>query len=126
MVGVILVLLAEAHEWAEAHWVTVRRRAFEPQSAPDAELPMVSVYVPAYNGSTPEMVMETLDALARLDCPRYEVLVIDNNTRDPAVWQPAGSPHCRKLGARFRFFHVDPLAGFKAGAPQLRPGPHRV
>ncbi len=31
MVGVILVLLAEAHEWAEAHWVTVRRRAFEPQ-----------------------------------------------------------------------------------------------
>ena len=114
MVGVILVLLAEAHEWAEAHWVTVRRRAFEPQSAPDAELPMVSVHVPAYN-EPPEMVMETLDALARLDYPRYEVLVIDNNTRDPAVWQPAEA-HCRKLGARFRFFHVDPLAGFKAGA----------
>jgi cellulose synthase/poly-beta-1,6-N-acetylglucosamine synthase-like glycosyltransferase len=114
MVGVILVLLAEAHEWAEAHWVTVRRRAFEPQSALDAELPMVSVHVPAYN-EPPEMVMETLDALARLDYPRYEVLVIDNNTRDPAIWQPVEA-HCRKLGARFRFFHVDPLAGFKAGA----------
>ena len=114
MVGVILVLLAEAHEWAEAHWVTVRRRAFEPQSAPDAELPLVSVHVPTYN-EPPEMVMETLDALARLDYPRYEVLVIDNNTQDPAAWQPVEA-HCRRLGARFRFFHVDPLAGFKAGA----------
>ena len=26
MLGVMLVLLAEAHEWAEAHWVTYRRR----------------------------------------------------------------------------------------------------
>ena len=114
MIGVILVLLTEAHEWAEAHWVTVRRRAFEPLAAPEAELPMVSVHVPAYN-EPPEMVMETLDALARLDYPRFEVLVIDNNTKDEAVWRPVEA-HCRKLGARFRFFHVEPLAGFKAGA----------
>ena len=26
MLGVLLVLLAEAHEWAEAHWVSYRRR----------------------------------------------------------------------------------------------------
>ncbi|HEV2111976.1 MAG TPA: glycosyltransferase, partial [Gammaproteobacteria bacterium] len=114
MVGVILVLLTEAHEWAEAHWVTVRRRAFEPLAAADADLPMVSVHLPAYN-EPPEMVMETLDALARLDYPRFEVLVMDNNTPDEAVWRPVEA-HCRKLGARFRFFHVAPLAGFKAGA----------
>ena len=114
MIGVILVLLTEAHEWAEAQWVTVRRRAFEPVTAADVDLPVVSVHVPAYN-EPPEMVMETLDALARLDYPRFEVLVIDNNTADEAVWKPVEA-HCAKLGPRFRFFHVAPLEGFKAGA----------
>jgi len=75
---------------------------------------MVSVHVPAYN-EPPDMMIETLDALAGLDYPHYEVLVIDNNTKDPAVWQPVRE-HCARLGDRFRFFHVDPLAGFKAGA----------
>jgi len=70
--------------------------------------------VPAYN-EPPAMLIETLDALARLDYPEFEVLVIDNNTRDEAVWRPVEA-HCAALGARFRFFHVAPLAGFKAGA----------
>jgi cellulose synthase/poly-beta-1,6-N-acetylglucosamine synthase-like glycosyltransferase len=61
------------------------------------------------------MMIETLDALAALDYPRYEVLVIDNNTKDPAVWQPVEA-HCARLGPRFRFFHKSPLAGYKAGA----------
>jgi cellulose synthase/poly-beta-1,6-N-acetylglucosamine synthase-like glycosyltransferase len=43
------------------------------------------------------------------------VLVIDNNTREEAVWRPLEA-HCAQLGERFRFFHVAPLAGFKAGA----------
>ena len=114
MSGVILVLLAEAHEWAEAHWVTARRRVFQPTAAPDAALPLVSVHVPAYN-EPPGMLMHTLDALAALDYPHYEVLVIDNNTRDEAVWRPVEA-HCARLGPHFRFFHVAPLAGFKAGA----------
>ncbi|MBF0159564.1 MAG: glycosyltransferase [Magnetococcales bacterium] len=114
MVGVLLVLFAEAHEWAEAVWVSARRRAFKPPVMTDDQLPMVSIHVPAYN-EPPDMMAETLNALAKLDYPRFEVLVIDNNTKDPAVWQPL-EQHCRRLGARFRFFHVDPLAGFKAGA----------
>jgi len=61
------------------------------------------------------MLIETLEALARLDYPDFEVLVIDNNTRDEHVWRPVEA-HCAQLGARFRFFHVAPLAGFKAGA----------
>jgi cellulose synthase/poly-beta-1,6-N-acetylglucosamine synthase-like glycosyltransferase len=75
---------------------------------------MVSVHVPAYN-EPPDMMIETLDALAALDYPRFEVLVIDNNTKDPAVWRPVEA-HCERLGPRFRFFHQDPLAGYKAGA----------
>jgi cellulose synthase/poly-beta-1,6-N-acetylglucosamine synthase-like glycosyltransferase len=114
MLGVILVLLAEAHEWAEAHWVNYRRRLGTPVLANGEPEPKVSIHVPAYN-EPPEMVIETLDALARLDYSNYEVLVIDNNTRDENVWRPVEA-HCARLGARFRFFHVAPLQGFKAGA----------
>jgi cellulose synthase/poly-beta-1,6-N-acetylglucosamine synthase-like glycosyltransferase len=61
------------------------------------------------------MLKQTLAALARLDYPDLEVLVIDNNTKDPAVWEPVRE-YCALLGPRFRFFHVAPLAGFKGGA----------
>ncbi len=114
MLGVMLVLLAEAHEWAEAHWVEYRRRLGAPLMSSGARSPRVSIHVPAYN-EPPAMLIETLDALARLDYPDFEVLVIDNNTRDEAVWRPVEA-HCAQLGPRFRFFHVAPLAGFKAGA----------
>jgi exo-beta-1,3-glucanase (GH17 family)/cellulose synthase/poly-beta-1,6-N-acetylglucosamine synthase-like glycosyltransferase len=114
MLGVILVLLAEAHEWAEAHWVTSRRRLTPPVAPNTDPQPKVSIHVPAYN-EPPQMVMETLDALARLNYSNFEVLVIDNNTKDEKVWRPVEA-HCRRLGPRFRFFHVAPLAGFKAGA----------
>src|SRR5499427_3637812 len=114
MLGVLLVLLAEAHEWAEAHWVAYRRRLGAPILNSSARTPKVSIHVPAYNEPA-AMLIETLDALARLEYPDFEVLVIDNNTRDEAVWRPV-QEHCAKLGPRFRFFHVAPLAGFKAGA----------
>src|SRR6266478_4415912 len=114
MLGVMLVLLAEAHEWAEAHWVSYRRRLGAPVFSHSERSPKVSVHVPAYNEPA-AMLIETLDALARLDYPDFEVLVIDNNTREEAVWRPVEA-HCGQLGARFRFFHVAPLAGFKAGA----------
>ncbi|MBA3014208.1 MAG: glycosyltransferase [Proteobacteria bacterium] len=117
--GITLVLLAEAHEMAEASWSTKRRRPFSLAThvpGPDGKafLPKVSVHVPAYN-EPPEMLNETLDALSRLEYTNFEVVVMDNNTKDPAVWQPVEA-HCAKLGPRFRFFHVDPLAGYKAGA----------
>jgi len=119
MLGVIAVLLAEAYEWAEAHWVTVHSRAESfSRNGISTHLPKVSVHVPAYN-EPPDMLIETLDALAALDYPNFEVLVIDNNTKDEAVWRPV-EQYCTQLAqqhpGRFRFFHVDPLAGFKAGA----------
>jgi len=114
MVGVILILLAEAHEWAEALWVTGRRRFAQPAEPFSGDPPFVSIHVPTYN-EPPEMLKQTLNALNALDYPHYEVLVIDNNTKDPRVWEPVYR-HCETLGTRFRFYHVDPLAGFKAGA----------
>nr|WP_298114857.1 glycosyltransferase [uncultured Pseudomonas sp.] len=112
--GVFIVLLTEAHELAETVWMHTRRRPFCPVLADNAYRPKVSIHVPCYN-EPPEMVKQTLDALANLDYPDFEVLIIDNNTKDPAVWEPVQA-YCEQLGPRFRFFHVAPLAGFKGGA----------
>ena len=59
--------------------------------------------------------MQTLRSLSRIHWSNYEVLVIDNNTADPLLWRPVEA-FCRELGPRFRFFHVENLKGFKAGA----------
>jgi exo-beta-1,3-glucanase (GH17 family)/cellulose synthase/poly-beta-1,6-N-acetylglucosamine synthase-like glycosyltransferase len=114
MIGVILIVLTEAHEWAEAIWIGSRWRLFRPEQGQDHKLPMVSLHLPIYN-EPPEMVKQTLNALAEMDYPDFEVIVVDNNTKAPDTWEPVAL-HCEKLGSKFRFFHVDPLTGFKAGA----------
>ena len=87
IIGVVIVLLTDAHEWAEALWTEGERHPFTQTQVSDEMMPMVSIHVPAYN-ELPEMMIETLTALAQLDYPHYEVIVMDNNTKDPAVWQP--------------------------------------
>ena len=62
-----------------------------------------------------ELVAKTLNGLAALDYPNFEVLVIDNNTVDEKVWQPV-EQYCARLGERFRFFHLPKWPGYKAGA----------
>ncbi len=115
MLGVIAIMLAEAHEWAEARFAKLRRRSVDPATTSSlATPPRVSIHVPASN-EPPQMLIETLDALARLDYEDYEVIVVDNNTTDDSLWKPVKT-HCQQLGERFRFFRVAHLAGFKAGA----------
>jgi cellulose synthase/poly-beta-1,6-N-acetylglucosamine synthase-like glycosyltransferase len=87
---------------------------------PQGPVPKVSIHVPVH-AEPPELVMATLDSLARLDYPDFEVLVIDNNTPDPDLWQPV-EQHCARLGSRFRFFQVEGLTGAKAGALNLALG----
>ncbi len=112
----LALLLVDGFELTEVLWARERRRAFEPYKdwAPPPDAPKVSIHVPCYN-EPPQMVMDTLDALARLDYPNFEVLVVDNNTKDDAVWKPIEA-YCEKLGSRFRFFHLPKWPGFKAGA----------
>lgn len=112
----LLLLLVDGFELTEVLWTNERRRPFAPRYdwQPDTDAPKVSIHVPCYN-EPPHMVIETLDALAKLDYPNYEVLVIDNNTKDEAVWKPL-QEHCAKLGAKFRFFHLPQWPGYKAGA----------
>jgi hypothetical protein len=98
--------------------VLCRKNWLRPRSplpvTPRERYPKVSLHVPAYS-EPPDVVMATLDALARLKYPNFEVLVIDNNTEDPDLWRPVEA-HCRSLGERFRFYHLDRWPGAKAGA----------
>jgi cellulose synthase/poly-beta-1,6-N-acetylglucosamine synthase-like glycosyltransferase len=65
-----------------------------------------------------EMLKATLDAVARLDYPNFECVVIINNTPDPTFWQPI-QDHCRALGERFKFINAEKVQGFKAGALRI-------
>ncbi|GGJ20869.1 glycosyltransferase family 2 protein [Pseudomonas avellanae] len=104
----------ETHEFLEACWGPDDPRSFYPLHCPVGTAPKVSLHVPCYNEPA-DMVKRTLDTLQKLEYPDFEVLVIDNNTQDPAIWKPI-ELYCQQLGPRFRFFHVNPLPGFKAGA----------
>lgn len=111
----IMLLAADSFDLAETLWASVWHRVpVTHPAASDLNLPKVSIHVPICN-EPPLLVRETLDALAALDYPDFEVLVIDNNTVDPALWEPVAE-HCARLGARFRFFHLGKWPGFKAGA----------
>lgn len=77
-------------------------------------LPWVALQVPTYN-EPPELVIRTLESLARIDYPHLIVQVVDNNTRDPALWRPLQDA-CKRLGPTFHFLHLEPWPGFKAGA----------
>ena len=110
----IVVLLVEAFEWCDVRWQPRLKRAFGAMANPSGRQRRVSIHVPLYN-EPPDMVADTLRALSHLDYDNYEVLVIDNNTKDPAVWRPVEA-FCAELGERFRFIHIDHFPGFKAGA----------
>ena len=77
-----------------------------------ARAPFVSIHVPTHN-EPPELVLETLRRLRHLDYPAYEVVVLDNNTDDPALWRPVAE-YCAEVG--LRFVHLQHWPGFKAGA----------
>ena len=115
LLAMAAILLANGFEFVELYWSGNLRRRFEPKPlAAGAREPRVSIHLACCN-EPPDMVIATLDSLQRLDYGNFEVLVIDNNTKDEALWRPVEA-HVAKLGERFRFFHLPSWPGFKAGA----------
>jgi exo-beta-1,3-glucanase (GH17 family)/cellulose synthase/poly-beta-1,6-N-acetylglucosamine synthase-like glycosyltransferase len=123
LVPLILIAMARIEEIAAVAFGRAPRRllvkgATPPLAAIDATaFPKVSIHIPAYF-EPPEMLKQTLDAVARLDYPNFECVVIINNTPDPAFWQPI-QDHCRMLGERFKFINAEKVKGFKAGALRI-------
>lgn len=86
----------------------------------DRALPFVSIHV-ATHDEPAELVIATIEALTRLDYPAFEVVVIDNNTPDPAVWSPVAR-FAAELGPLVRFHHREGVVGAKAGALNIALG----
>jgi len=112
----LTIFLIEGLEMAVNLWLGQSKRSLIPPPIHSSwKLPKVSVHVPCYN-EPPDMMIETIQALERLDYPNFEVLIIDNNTKDDAVWQPVEA-YIKSLNRpNFRFFHLPKWPGFKAGA----------
>jgi cellulose synthase/poly-beta-1,6-N-acetylglucosamine synthase-like glycosyltransferase/exo-beta-1,3-glucanase (GH17 family) len=118
LVPLVLIALSRMEEIAAVAFGGRQRRLLAPAAATAAAtMPKVSIHVPAYR-EAPDMLKLTLDALARLDYPNYECVIVINNTPEPEFWQPVEA-HCRALGERFKFVFAEKLAGFKAGALRL-------
>jgi exo-beta-1,3-glucanase (GH17 family)/cellulose synthase/poly-beta-1,6-N-acetylglucosamine synthase-like glycosyltransferase len=125
LVPLILIAMARIEEIAAVAFGHAPRRlltkataAADAKNFPDAAtFPKVSIHIPAYFEPV-EMLKQTLDAVARLDYPNFECVVIINNTPDPAFWQPI-QDHCRALGERFKFINAEKVKGFKAGALRI-------
>ncbi len=118
LIPLIIIALARIEEIAAiAFGRKPLRLITAPPLAADFAAPKVSIHIPAYN-EPPEMLKQTLDAVARLEYSNYECIVVINNTPDPALWLPI-EEHCRALGDRFKFVRVESLEGFKAGALRL-------
>jgi exo-beta-1,3-glucanase (GH17 family) len=110
-----IIFLTDAAEIADVVGGKNLRRRYAPWlHSNDGTFPMVSLHV-ACCKEPPEMVLATLESLAALDYPRFEVIVVDNNTPDPELWKPV-EKRCRELGDRFKFFTLGKWPGFKAGA----------
>ena len=126
---VVAALMCCAYLWelcdalGTAHWHR-RRTPLDPRQRvstamlravvprPDNAPPLVSVHVPAHN-EPPGMVIETLRALLRLDYPRVQIVVIDDNTDDEWLWRPVET-WCLRHGVTFK--HLENWPGYKSGA----------
>ncbi|OJU21802.1 MAG: glycosyl transferase family 2 [Afipia sp. 62-7] len=119
LVPLVLIAMARIEEIATIAFghKPVRLLNASPKPALEDYFPKVSIHIPAYF-EPPEMLKLTLDAVARLDYPNFECVVIINNTPDPTFWQPI-QDHCRALGERFIFINAEKVKGFKAGALRI-------
>jgi exo-beta-1,3-glucanase (GH17 family)/cellulose synthase/poly-beta-1,6-N-acetylglucosamine synthase-like glycosyltransferase len=124
LVPLVLIAMARIDEIAAIAFGRSPRRLLlsgtqpaAPPTAAGVPLPKVSIHIPAYR-EPPEMLKLTLDAVAQLDYPNFECVVIINNTPDPEFWQPI-QDHCRALGERFIFINAEKVEGFKAGALRI-------
>jgi exo-beta-1,3-glucanase (GH17 family)/cellulose synthase/poly-beta-1,6-N-acetylglucosamine synthase-like glycosyltransferase len=115
-IALLIVILISTFEMTELTFSEKFRRNFKPLESDPArtEYPKVSLHLPCYN-EPPEMLILTINSLIAMDYPNMEILVIDNNTKDPKVWEPVRD-HCATLGESVKFFHLPKWPGFKAGA----------
>ena len=117
LVPLVVIMKRRIEELAAILFGAKGRRLLTQGGGMPEHVPLVSIHIPACR-EPPEMLRQTLDAVAALNWPNFECVVVINNTPDPAMWAPI-EDHCRLLGPRFKFLRADKMQGFKAGALRL-------
>lgn len=112
MIPLVIITLAKINELFKCTLGIAPKRLI-PLHLKLEHAPFVSIHVPAYK-EQPHVLIETLDALSKLNYTNYEVLVVINNTPEEYYWKPI-EEHCQKLGDKFIFLNIT-CKGFKAGA----------
>ncbi len=109
------VLMIYAVEFSEVMFKRQWRRIYAREEPLPAEQElMVSIHLACYN-EPPDMVIATIESLRKLDYTNFEVIVVDNNTKDEAKWKPIEA-YMATLPEHFHFYHLPTWPGFKAGA----------
>ncbi len=113
------ILLSQAFEFSELFWEGSLRRRTQALPWPEGKpAPMVSIHLPCCDEPAP-MVLASLASLQKLEWPCLEIMVIDNNSRDPDNWRPVQRyvEQQRQAGdRRLQFVRLPQWPGFKAGA----------
>ena len=122
------ILLVQVLEFAELFWPgSLRHQAAPYPLAAGMRTPFVSIHL-ACSNEPPAMVIAAIDSLLTLEWPAFEVLVVDNNTSNQALWNPVEAHVRARLaaadkasdtaasGPSLSFFHLPHWPGYKAGA----------
>lgn len=91
-------------------WLGFQKRS---KMLPNSERPMVSVHLAICNEPS-FMVISTLKSILAQNYPDFEIIVVDNNTKERTLWAPVGD-FCSSL-PNVRFFHLEKWPFYKSGA----------
>ncbi len=76
----------------------------------------VSIHIPCRNENPDQVICAIKSCLAQ-SYKNIEIIVIDNNTTDPMLWQPV-KDFCANH-KQVKFVHIENLSGYKSGALNL-------
>lgn len=110
------LMLALLFEFSEVFWPgSLRSDPPIPLRLQPHDAPKVSLHLVCSN-EPPAMVIRAIDQLLAIDWPALEVVVVDNNTRDPGLVAPLADFVRSRADPRLQFFSLPHWPGFKAGA----------
>ena len=78
----VVIMKRRIEELAAILFGAKARRLLTQGGGMPEHVPLVSIHIPACR-EPPEMLRQTLDAVAALDWPNFECVVVINNTPDP-------------------------------------------
>lgn len=116
ILAITAIILTTLHALAPFAFFKEKNVKYYQETGQEEPRPFVSIHIPICS-EPPEMVCETILTAVKQDYPNFEVIVLDNNTTDPELWEPV-EKYCNAL-PRVTFIHKEKLEGYKAGALNL-------